>query len=320
MGGVARFGLHRGLLFEDIVRNDPDYVTWACRCPNPCEAMKELLRWYREGYGDSLENVANFGIHRGRSYQDIVDTDPGYCQWARSRQDPSSSLQHFVDWLERREREMEALRDPHPWAVAQARPAAELSHVEFSPLVSQLQRRDPEAAGALEHFSAVACSSGLLVDYPDGCPVCLESFRVRVSVRTPCSHVFHRHCLAGCLIMSRQCPICRRDVVAVGRDRSRSPRRTVATDDSSSEAESTSESETSSEQELARWSTWEVHALAALHAAGGRLHHLRFCRRVVRRYMRATRTEHNFDYLSTVLMSCVPVPYTSRTTPFVSLP
>jgi len=66
--------------------------------------------------------------------------------------------------------------------------------------------------------------------FPCCCPICLEAFAPGHDiVGTPCSgqaHVFHRHCLAGWLVMNESCPLCRYPLVTA-RHRSRRSARDV---------------------------------------------------------------------------------------------
>ncbi|KAJ6882539.1 hypothetical protein NC651_028966 [Populus alba x Populus x berolinensis] len=45
------------------------------------------------------------------------------------------------------------------------------------------------------------------------CAVCMEEFESGVeAARTPCSHVYHRHCITKWLQESNTCPLCRREL------------------------------------------------------------------------------------------------------------
>ena len=45
----------------------------------------------------------------------------------------------------------------------------------------------------------------------EGCPVCLEDFRVREELyKPPCNHLFHKKCLTNCVRRDSRCPCCRR--------------------------------------------------------------------------------------------------------------
>mmetsp|Transcript_71245 Transcript_71245/g.133253 ORF Transcript_71245/g.133253 Transcript_71245/m.133253 type:complete len:294 (+) Transcript_71245:77-958(+) len=79
--------------------------------------------------------------------------------------------------------------------------------------------------GFLDQLPLVTYSAELFSDenpegYTTACSICLDDFTAEQPiVKTPCpatarGHVFHKECLRGWLDMSKQCPLCRTDLVS----------------------------------------------------------------------------------------------------------
>lgn len=75
----------------------------------------------------------------------------------------------------------------------------------------------------IEHMEAVRYDSSLFADPADEgdqrptaeCCCCSEEYTAGTSImRTPCSHYFHRECLARWLAVQHTCPLCRSDLEA----------------------------------------------------------------------------------------------------------
>lgn len=64
---------------------------------SPAYKKKDTRSWLQLGRA----SVLNIGKHRGKTYMDIYNTSPGYCDWVRRVDNPSGELRDFRDWLER---------------------------------------------------------------------------------------------------------------------------------------------------------------------------------------------------------------------------
>lgn len=47
------------------------------------------------------DQTLTFGKHDGKTFEQVRSEDPGYCDWARSKSEPSGDLRNFVEWLRR---------------------------------------------------------------------------------------------------------------------------------------------------------------------------------------------------------------------------
>lgn len=50
----------------------------------------------------SGERVLTFGQHSGKTYEEVLRTEPGYCNWALRLRNPRGDLMHFARWLRSR--------------------------------------------------------------------------------------------------------------------------------------------------------------------------------------------------------------------------
>lgn len=41
----------------------------------------------------------SFGKHKGKTFQEVADSDPGYCQWALKQDEPGGALKKFVEFI-----------------------------------------------------------------------------------------------------------------------------------------------------------------------------------------------------------------------------
>merc|ERR1712032_1097806 len=116
---VFNFGQHRGKTFADVKDNHPDYVSYALGQPDPAGGLKEFVAYLRaEGLGDSSstldepknvsaggqrllpgDTVVTFGQHRGRTYRDLKDNEPGYVSYALKQETRGGDLEDFVNYL-----------------------------------------------------------------------------------------------------------------------------------------------------------------------------------------------------------------------------
>ena len=47
----------------------------------------------------------------------------------------------------------------------------------------------------------------------DDCPICLDTFSNKETVKLECSHYFHRECIVHSLKYNNKCPICRNNIM-----------------------------------------------------------------------------------------------------------
>lgn len=102
--------------------------------------------------------------------------------------------------------------------------AMDLTLVRNQPFHFQLRRVDEavilgeESSEAINSKRVVAPAKLVegLIQVPcteKDCSICLENFSVgQLAVRTPCSHMFHKKCIARWMIKSQSCPLCRADL------------------------------------------------------------------------------------------------------------
>eukprot|EP00747_Dinoflagellata_sp_TGD_P184133 gnl/TRDRNA2_/TRDRNA2_39498_c0_seq1.p1 gnl/TRDRNA2_/TRDRNA2_39498_c0~~gnl/TRDRNA2_/TRDRNA2_39498_c0_seq1.p1 ORF type:complete len:349 (+),score=47.41 gnl/TRDRNA2_/TRDRNA2_39498_c0_seq1:65-1111(+) len=116
--GVLTFGKHKGRTFADVVANEPDYVSWVLKQPEPSSSLKDFVSYLEaEGVIDhfnALEQMGEvytrsdpptgdtqmtFGKHKKRTFADLKDNEPQYVAWALREPEPSSGLKDFVEYL-----------------------------------------------------------------------------------------------------------------------------------------------------------------------------------------------------------------------------
>lgn len=113
-GNVITFGKHNGRSYDEMVEIDPLYCEWCMRAadePDTGDRMREFAEWLtKDGRikprtipnSTGLANVLPFGKYRGKSYEDVLDEHPEYCEWAAktaAMPDATSGLLEFVAWL-----------------------------------------------------------------------------------------------------------------------------------------------------------------------------------------------------------------------------
>lgn len=47
----------------------------------------------------------------------------------------------------------------------------------------------------------------------DTCSICLEEFKIKSCVKTPCNHIYHENCIKVSIQNNKKCPLCRFDFV-----------------------------------------------------------------------------------------------------------
>lgn len=50
----------------------------------------------------SSDTTFSFGKHRGKTFGEVADSDPSYCQWAKKTDSPSGALKDFISFLDTR--------------------------------------------------------------------------------------------------------------------------------------------------------------------------------------------------------------------------
>jgi hypothetical protein len=105
-------GKHRGLTFREVVQDHPDYCRIVIQRFDSSPLSTDM-RYFVE-YLKSVDlpeqpvdpNAADRGaclvdygrIHRGKTYQQVKETDTRYCQWVISQDNPGS-MKRFADFL-----------------------------------------------------------------------------------------------------------------------------------------------------------------------------------------------------------------------------
>ena len=90
---MFRLGKHRGKRFDDVAARDRGYCAWVLR-----ERALPLHSFYR--YLINVHGgILTVGKHKGRFFDEVLEGAPAYCDWALSLDDPSDSLQLFIDYL-----------------------------------------------------------------------------------------------------------------------------------------------------------------------------------------------------------------------------
>jgi len=111
-GGLrVEFGKHRGMTFEECFREHPDYGEWLLRQPEspkttgfrnyiatnkastskshtsaPPAKLEQSAQWSAAG-----QAVVTFGKYKGKSFEEVSQLDPKYCQWVvESSQKPDA--------------------------------------------------------------------------------------------------------------------------------------------------------------------------------------------------------------------------------------
>eukprot|EP00746_Dinoflagellata_sp_MGD_P136097 gnl/MRDRNA2_/MRDRNA2_70080_c0_seq1.p1 gnl/MRDRNA2_/MRDRNA2_70080_c0~~gnl/MRDRNA2_/MRDRNA2_70080_c0_seq1.p1 ORF type:complete len:761 (-),score=134.83 gnl/MRDRNA2_/MRDRNA2_70080_c0_seq1:12-2144(-) len=106
---VFTTGKHKGRRFIDLIEEEPEYVSWALKQPNPSGDLKEFVDYLKLqgqfGGQKKLERIwgpnatLTRGKHQGRTWADVKKNEPDYVSWALRQQAPSGDLKPFVDYL-----------------------------------------------------------------------------------------------------------------------------------------------------------------------------------------------------------------------------
>jgi len=65
--------------------------------PSASDASRTVLEC--QNRTQEASTILTFGRYRGRSYEDILKADVGYCRWALAQTDPGENLKPFITWL-----------------------------------------------------------------------------------------------------------------------------------------------------------------------------------------------------------------------------
>eukprot|EP00931_Biecheleriopsis_adriatica_P031135 TRINITY_DN18282_c0_g1_i1.p1 TRINITY_DN18282_c0_g1~~TRINITY_DN18282_c0_g1_i1.p1 ORF type:complete len:266 (+),score=21.37 TRINITY_DN18282_c0_g1_i1:87-884(+) len=206
-----------------------------------------------------------FGRHQGRSYAEVLRSEPGYCRWALSLPDPRGQLRDFASWLRHRrpgdsegdsddlgsedsfgdDSDLDAGQPPEPDPRLEmvgilATLHQNLQHLAAAATASSSSRSASRSTGnvelVLDRLPRVEFSASLFsgTPHPESCPVCMEDFeswepgQKTEIVLTPCFHVFHLGCIQGWLRKHRECPSCRWDITDMGEQKAMSSSRSSA--------------------------------------------------------------------------------------------
>jgi len=106
------FGKYKGLTFEEVLREDPDYAKWVVgkveKSSDPSDNLRAFARWVGEqsqALDDEPQAVdvdggtLRCGKHKGSSFKAVLDQDPSYCDWVLRRKHSGKGLGPFAAWL-----------------------------------------------------------------------------------------------------------------------------------------------------------------------------------------------------------------------------
>lgn len=192
----------------------------------------------------ATRNTLAFGRHAGRSYEEVFEHEPQYCQWALTRIGDRTTgadmgngasrgdFQNFTSWL--RHQLMQGATPGDSLAeirsrsvgsnasyLAQRSAADSGSHSAGNTITRVVDPRDLKLQRDLDRLPRVPFCSKLFSGdpYPTACAICLEAWVDDVAsaiVMTPCLHVFHESCLKVWIFQRPECPSCRWDITDVG--------------------------------------------------------------------------------------------------------
>mmetsp|Transcript_67201 Transcript_67201/g.160999 ORF Transcript_67201/g.160999 Transcript_67201/m.160999 type:complete len:447 (-) Transcript_67201:119-1459(-) len=115
---VLKFGKHRGKTFEEIYEEDQQYADWAVRNANQgsngnLTVFASFVKARRQEGSDSnqsagtvshtvLNDTVHFGKHRGKTFAEVCEEDPLYCEWVLKSQSTTENphLQNFARYIQ----------------------------------------------------------------------------------------------------------------------------------------------------------------------------------------------------------------------------
>lgn len=99
---VLSFGRYKGETMLSVVEGDPDYCQWVvaqAAAPDASPCLVSFASFVKEGRLErSPPNVVGFGRHRGKTYEDVLEEDPDYCQWVMRRVALPGASPRLVAW------------------------------------------------------------------------------------------------------------------------------------------------------------------------------------------------------------------------------
>ena len=106
---MLRCGKHAGRRFGDVAATEPWYCAWVLREKTDGHKLSRdlnaLARFLEQEHGGVLQ----VGKHRGRFFDEILNDDPDYSEWAASLNAPSKLMIDFQKYVKnRRKRPREA--------------------------------------------------------------------------------------------------------------------------------------------------------------------------------------------------------------------
>jgi hypothetical protein len=90
--------------------------TWKVRCLR-CFRMQRDSSEGRDSSRSprrpaSADTIFKIDMHRGKTFQQVKNTDASYTQWARNFPQPPGQMAEFVDWLEGRQSRYHVVKPP----------------------------------------------------------------------------------------------------------------------------------------------------------------------------------------------------------------
>jgi len=111
--GTITVGKYTGYTFEQLWEEDRSGAMWIISKAEEGDCGKNFAMfadWAKATHPQGVvapDLFVTFGKHRGRSYQEVLEDDPDYCEWIvqKARTEASSpegvgpNLQKWADWL-----------------------------------------------------------------------------------------------------------------------------------------------------------------------------------------------------------------------------
>jgi len=99
---VLHFGKYKGKTYEEVLQSDPNYcyaMLWDIQADGNLPGAA-FIEWLRDQ--ETLSSLQlRFGKHSGKTYEEVLQTAPVYCQWVMLRDFSNcTSLVKFAEWLE----------------------------------------------------------------------------------------------------------------------------------------------------------------------------------------------------------------------------
>ena len=103
------FGKHAGKMMSEIVEEDPGWCQWATRTAEAeggRDRLQRVTEWLKKNAPEVMEMppTVNFGKHKGLTVSQLVEEDPGYCEWilrTAETGDPGPALADVAAYIQK---------------------------------------------------------------------------------------------------------------------------------------------------------------------------------------------------------------------------